>query len=581
MSEVTRSQNLQHSIPSENEEARLEFALHDSDRLLTDSLRVDERRRRVRRLVTVTLFVGGILMGTTLIAVFAGWLTLAAPPPAGQAEQEKEAWVKRLSGLREHMHTAFGVGPDLTLLDPDLGLKVVQQAWPKITVPEVKTGLLKTFAFSKALPEKHPKVLQVLHLGMTDEDPEIRAYAAGYVEEYSGQDFSNDAAAYTAWYRKNAQRSPKELLALQEAPAERPADRAAPADKRDAVARADTHAAQGWQLWRQQKMAEAAQEFEQAVALDPDSANSWNGLGWARFNSGDVESAIKAFERCLELDRNHPAGLNGLGQAYFMWGELDKAEKYLLKSAKPPAASAAWHGLAKLYLLNGKYDLAQKWIRTCLRGLNKPVGVLGISEQEKEQQQSMLKEMLAAAKAGQVPDALRRRIEPPGKPANSAAARAASEGWQQFNAGQLRAAELSFNRALAKDPENLAAMNGLGFLLLNTGKTAEAKQLFERYLELEPDAAGPMNGLARCLKSEGQVEDAVALWEKMYKLYPGPNAAAVGLAQTYVEQKEYAKALPYFEELVKAMPDNEEFSKGLEAAKQGADKGESAKDSTR
>jgi hypothetical protein len=98
-----------------------------------------------------------------------------------------------------------------------------------------------------------------------------------------------------------------------------------------------------------------------------------------------------------------------------------------------------------------------------LRGLNKPAGVLGISEQEKELQQSMLKEMLAAAKAGQVPGALRRRIEPPGKPANSAAARAAAEGWQQFNAGQLRAAELSFNRALAKDPENLAAMNGLGF----------------------------------------------------------------------------------------------------------------------
>jgi cytochrome c-type biogenesis protein CcmH/NrfG len=90
-----------------------------------------------------------------------------------------------------------------------------------------------------------------------------------------------------------------------------------------------------------------------------------------------------------------------------------------------------------------------------------------------------------------------------------------------------------------------------------------------------------MNGLARCLKSEGKVAEAVALWEKMYKLYPGPNAAAVGLAQTYVEQKEYAKALPYFEELVKAMPDNEEFNKGLEAAKQGADKGESAKDSTR
>ena len=55
-------------------------ALHDPDRLLTESLRVDERRRRVRRLVRVNLFVGGILMGTTLIAVLAGWLAVAEPP---------------------------------------------------------------------------------------------------------------------------------------------------------------------------------------------------------------------------------------------------------------------------------------------------------------------------------------------------------------------------------------------------------------------------------------------------------------------------------------------------------------------
>jgi Flp pilus assembly protein TadD len=570
MSEITNHMRIRnHQATPADEDALLQSVLAGSDRLLAGSLREDERRRRVRRLFYFTVSIGGIVMGTIGVAALAGWLTLFAQPPTRHVQQEKEAWVERLTGLREHMHTAFGVGPDLTLLEPELGLDIVQEAWPKIDVPEVKTGLLKTFAFSKALPNKHPKVLQVLHLGMTDKDPEIRAYAASYVEEYSGRDFSNDPGAYQAWYRGNSNRSPKELLALQERETKRPTTEPAPADRREAVARADAHAAQGWQLWRQQKMAEAAQQLEQAVALDAGAANSWNGLGWARFNSGDTEGAIKAFERCLELDRNHPAGLNGLGQAYLMWGELDKAEKYLLKSAKAPDASAAWHGLAKLYLLTGKYDDAQKWIKTSLRGLNKPAHVLGVSEQEKDQQQTMLKEMLAAAKAGQLPDSLRKRLEPPGKPANTPAANAAAEGWQQFNAGQLRAAELSFNRALAQDPENLAAMNGLGFLLLNTGKTAEAKQFFERYLEIEPDAAGPMNGLARCLKNEGKVDEAVALWEKMYKLYPGPNAAAVGLARTHLEREEYAKALPYFEQLASAQPDNAEFQAGLEAAKKG------------
>ena len=48
--------------------------------------------------------------------------------------------------------------------------------------------------------------------------------------------------------------------------------------------------------------------------------------------------------------------------------------------------------------------------------------------------------------------------------------------------GKARSAVLSFQRALAKDPENLPAMNGLAFSQLNMGKPAEAKVLFEKYL---------------------------------------------------------------------------------------------------
>lgn len=554
-----------------DEEALLQSVLTDSDRLLTQSLREDERRRRSRRFVFFTLLIGGIVMGAIWIGALAGWLTMFAPPPTAQTDSDKDAWVERLVGLRDHMHTAFGVGPDLTLLEPDEGLAIVTEAWPKIKVAEVKTGLLKTFAFSKALPKKHPKVLEVLHLGMTDEDREIKRYAASYIEEYAGKNFADDLKGYAAWYRENRDKDPDELLRLHAAAVVEPrAPRPAPANRQDSVAQAEELAAQGWQHWQQENMREAAAQFEQAVALDPESANAWNGLGWARFNSGNSNGAVEAFENCVELERNHPAGLNGLGQIYLSWAEYDKAEKYFLRAAKNPQAAAAWYGLARLYLLTGKYDDARKWIQTSLRGLNKPALVAGVPEQEIERQRTMLKEMLTAAKQGNLPDKLRGQLAPAGKPDNSPAAQSAAEGWQQLNAGQPRAAERSFNRALAKDPENLAAMNGLGFLLLNTGKTAEAKQYFERYLEIEPDAAGPMNGLARCLKNEGKIDEAVALWEKMYKMYPGPNAAAVGLATTYLERGEHAKALPYFEEIVKAQPNNAEFKQGLETARKGA-----------
>jgi len=424
MNDLTDHHRIKNQSPANaDEESLLESVLTGSDRLLADSLREEERRRRRRRNVRFISLLGGLVMGTTLVAVMAGWLTLFNPPPA--------------------------------------------------------------------------------------DSPRTAASAR-----------------------------PTEL------------------DEEERIAKGEELAAEGWELWKQRKLSEAARKFERAVALDPDAADAWNGLGWARFNGGDGDTAVEAFEKAVELEPKHPAALNGLGQVYLNIGDLDKAEKYLLKTAS--AASAAQFGLARLYLLKGEYDKSEKWAEKAL------------STQPGD---ATLTAMLDAARSKAIPPTLRQQLEPAGKPAagqSGPADKAAAAGWRYFNEGKWRSAERSFQRALAKDPENLAAMNGLGFMLLNKGNTAEAKQYFEKYLEKEPDAPGPMNGLARCLKEEGKIDEAIALWEKMYKKYPGPNAAAVGLASTYLEKSKAAKALPYFEELVKAQPDNEEFKKGLEEARKSA-----------
>lgn len=537
------------------EEKKLETALYDSDRLLQDALRADDRRRCVRRRVLFSLIAGGIVMGTIIIAALAGWLTLFSPPPTAsqEASVDVDAWVQRLTGLRDHMHTAFGVGPDLSLLDPDTGVEIVRKAWPQIQENQVKTGLLKTFAFSKTLPKKHARVLQVLDIGMHDEDAEVRNYAAAYVKEYSGTDFSTDPQGYAKWYQANKAKDPEALLAAAEKNTSEGTKPKKPAvDRKTAVAKAAALADQGWDFWRQQKMTDAADAFEQCVSLNPADANSWNGLGWARLGAGNDENAIDAFEKCVELQRNHPAGLNGLGQIYLGWGDFDKAEKYLLKSASSPHSAAAWFGLARIYLLTGRYEKAQPWLRKALK---------------EQPEDATLKSMLDAATSKSLSPDLKQQLQPKGKLERSTGSAAAVDGWRLFNAGKPAEAELSFNRALAKDPDNSAAMNGLGFLLLNSGKAAEAKSYFEKCLEKEPNAAGPMNGLARCLKEEGKVDEAIALWEKMCKQNPGVNAGTIALATTYAEKKQFDKALHYYEQLVKSQPESEEYKRGLEEAK--------------
>lgn len=348
--------------------------------------------------------------------------------------------------------------------------------------------------------------------------------------------------------------------------AAKPKVKAAAADQ-DASAQ---FAREGWQLWQSGKPAEAVEKFEKAVELSPKNSMAWNGLGWAQFNSGDPQAAEGSFKKVIALEPKHRAALNGLGQINFFRHDFSAAEKYLLKAA--PQASAAWYALAKLYLLEGKYAEAGKWAKKLVAA--------GDADET-------AKQMLAAAEAGSLDDALREQIEPPrpteskskkpqAKTAEKTAEKAAAKkvtnpagrGWQLFNQGRNAEAQEMFEQALADDPKNGAALNGLGWCLLNSGEAAKARPYFEKCIAANPTAAGAMNGLARALKAEGDLDGAIKVWEEMVKDAPAASAGTVGLAEAYLEKGEKAKALPLLEQLAKAMPDNEQVKAQLELARE-------------
>jgi tRNA A-37 threonylcarbamoyl transferase component Bud32/cytochrome c-type biogenesis protein CcmH/NrfG len=116
---------------------------------------------------------------------------------------------------------------------------------------------------------------------------------------------------------------------------------------------------EGWQLWQARKLDQAVVKFQQAVKVDPTNTDAWNGLGWASLNSGHPKEAEQAFLKVIAIAPDHPAALNGLGQLNLAAKNYAVAEKYLLQAA--PRAPAAWYGLARIYLLQGKYEDAQKW----------------------------------------------------------------------------------------------------------------------------------------------------------------------------------------------------------------------------
>lgn len=325
-----------------------------------------------------------------------------------------------------------------------------------------------------------------------------------------------------------------------------------PVVKPDDSAQAQVLTDAGWQHWQQQKFADAETKFEEAVTLNPKLDNAWNGLGWSQFNQGKTEEAIKAFRKCVKLTAQHGAALNGLGQAHFALRKYDAAERYFLKAKDTPAAQ---YGLMRLYVLQGKFNKAQKW----LDKIEATAGPDELAELEPYKQAIAAKKMNGS---------LRNQIEPAAPvEAVTDVAKPTQKGWQLFNQGKNQQAETAFKQALKADAEHLPAINGLAFSLLNQGKATEAKPMFERLLKEQPKHFGAMNGLARCLKSAGETSEAIKVWEDMQEKLPGLNAATTGLGMTYYELKQYGNAIPYLEKMVASAPDNSSFSKMLETAK--------------
>jgi len=131
---------------------------------------------------------------------------------------------------------------------------------------------------------------------------------------------------------------------------------------------AEELAAEGWSLWRQQKLAQAETLFAQAVEKNPAHAHAWNGLGWAQFNQGKNITAATSFEKCLDIEPAHPGALNGLAYIAKADNRIDEAIGHWRRAIEAlPSATAALNGLATTYMETQQYDKAveiyEKWLR--------------------------------------------------------------------------------------------------------------------------------------------------------------------------------------------------------------------------
>src|SRR5258708_6137826 len=118
----------------------------------------------------------------------------------------------------------------------------------------------------------------------------------------------------------------------------------------------------------------------------------------------------------------------------------------------------------------------------------------------------------------------------------------------QDRAGDKAGAAESFEALSHLDPNDVTAIDYLGWGVLRKGKPAEAEARFRRALEVQPNAPEARRGLAQSLDAQKKPE-AAGVYHDYLELVPDDSEARSRLIHLLVEQKENDAALAELDRL--------------------------------
>lgn len=125
-------------------------------------------------------------------------------------------------------------------------------------------------------------------------------------------------------------------------------------------------------------------------------------------------------------------------------------------------------------------------------------------------------------------------------------------------------AEADLRKILVTDPENVAALNALGYTLADrTKRYREAQQLIDRARTADPDNAAIIDSYGWVLYRLGKTQEALVQLRRAWSLVKDPEIAA-HIGQVLWEQGKHEEANKYFDEARKLDPENRALRRALD-----------------
>ncbi len=196
----------------------------------------------------------------------------------------------------------------------------------------------------------------------------------------------------------------------------------------------------------------ASNAYERAIESDPNNFEATYSLGLMRQLMGNVREAIRIYLRALTIDPESFDANRDLAAAYLQVGSPGEALPYAKRAARlDPDSQAAWTNLAACYSLLGDYQEAVDAYRQAAEQGEMPEQVLlGLADAHIK--------LDNYARATNVLESLIRR-----SPSATAYERLA---YTQFKTRDFEDSLKNFRMALSLDPNDTAALNGVGVSLM-------------------------------------------------------------------------------------------------------------------
>jgi tetratricopeptide (TPR) repeat protein len=137
------------------------------------------------------------------------------------------------------------------------------------------------------------------------------------------------------------------------------------------------------------------------------------------------------------------------------------------------------------------------------------------------------------------------------------------EGRAALDAHDLARAEGAFRTALDRDPENIAALDGLGWTYLLAGQREAAASAFDRCIELAPTSGDCLRGRASVATADDNLPLARSLLLKAQEYDPDNPGVIASLALHDMLAGRLTEAEDRYRLLVTRYPDQAEYRLGL------------------